>query len=70
MVPSQTEIDGYLSLIVQRLVSNCNLSGENAKYWLNNPHNMFNDRPPIDYTYLGTGQMVLNYVDDWAERFK
>jgi hypothetical protein len=70
MVPTQTEIDGYLSLIIKRLISDCQLSAANAKYWMLGPHHKFNNYRPLEYVYLGMGQMVLNYVDDWAERCK
>jgi hypothetical protein len=69
MVPSQTEIDGYLSLIVQRLGEFPGLRNH-IKQFMNQPMLEFNNCTPIQYVYLGLGQMVLNYIDDWAESCK
>jgi hypothetical protein len=70
MVPSQAEIDGYLSLIVQRLGEFTGLKKNHIKQFMNQPMLEFNNCTPMQYVYLGLGQMVLNYVDDWAEQLK
>lgn len=71
MVPTQEQIDETLKLVVKRLAEIYESDkhfNENVKYWMTKSMLSFHNCTPMQYIYLGLGQIVLNHIDDLKEK--
>lgn len=73
MIPTQEQIDETLKLVVKRLEEIClekdkNDVKETVIKWMNSSMLSFHNCTPMQYVYLGLGQVVLNHLDDLKEQ--